>query len=121
MYMTKVVIALLFIFLFAILSFAKSVDSVWVRRFNGIGNRNDIATDLALDINGNIYVAGNSDQNTDGYSNFDIEIIKYYPNGDTAWIRRYSGSDGDDYAKALAVEPTEQYRTCLFIFIFPSE
>lgn len=39
-------------------------------------------TDLAVDADGNVYVtAGGPDYTT----------VKYYPNGDTAWVRRYVG------------------------------
>jgi len=83
-------------------AFAQSVDTAWVRRYNGTGNGDDVAHDIAVDDSGNIYVTGIS------YGNgtfFDYATIKYYLNGDTAWVRRYNGpGDSTDWATAIAID-----------------
>jgi len=70
------------------------VDTAWVRRYDGPAHGHDWATCLALDSQGDVYVAGASAADT-GYVNLDFLTIRYYPNGDTAWVRRldFSGND----------------------------
>jgi hypothetical protein len=82
------------------------VDTAWVRRYNGPASRQDwtraIAA-IAVDGSGNIYVTGSSYGGSATYD--DYATIKYYPNGDTAWIRRYNGpGDSTDWANGIAVD-----------------
>lgn len=75
-------------------------DTVWIRSYDGPGNSYDEAHALSLDRSGNIFVAGGSyGQGT----LFDYTVIKYYPNGDTAWVRRYNGP-GNDYDIVFAMK-----------------
>jgi hypothetical protein len=82
--------------------FAQSVDTAWVRRYDGPGNTTDQARGLAVDDSGNVYVTGNSN----GSGTYDdYATIKYLPNGDTAWVRRYDGLGLQlDFALALAID-----------------
>ena len=74
--------------------FSESVDTVWVRIYDGPTNGHDCAYAVGVDDFGNVYVTGSSDG--DGTSR-DFVTIRYYPNGETAWVRRYDGpSSGDD-------------------------
>ncbi len=75
-------------------------DTAWVRRYNGPGNSYDGANAIAVDGLGNVYVTGHSDS-SEISSNY--TTIKYYPNGDTAWVRIYS-SGGSNEAKAIAID-----------------
>ncbi len=85
--------------------FAQSVDTAWVRRYNGPGNGSDAAHGVVLDGSGNVYVTGYS--YGDG-TDYDYATIKYYPNGDTAWLRRYNGSqDSLDGASTIAVDASD--------------
>lgn len=82
--------------------FAQQVDTAWVRRYNGPGNGDDQAAAIAVDDSGNVYVTGSSFDSATGY---DFATIKYLPNGDTAWVRRYNGPDNkDDFASALVLD-----------------
>ncbi len=80
-------------------------DTVWVRTYAGPGdpeNNDDYALAIAVDDAGNAYVTGHSP----GSGTYDdVVTIKYYPNGDTAWVRRYNGPGNDvDAARAIAVD-----------------
>ncbi len=77
----------------------------WVQRYNGPGNDMDFASSLAVDGQGNVCVTGYS---TGSGTSFDYATIKYLPNGDTAWVRRYNGpANGDDWASSLVVDGQE--------------
>ncbi|MGB7063138.1 MAG: SBBP repeat-containing protein [Candidatus Zixiibacteriota bacterium] len=77
-------------------------DTAWVRGYNGPGDGTDKAVAIAIDDSGNAYVTGYS---TGSGTSEDYATIKYYPSGDTAWVRRYNGpANGSDYAEAIAVD-----------------
>jgi hypothetical protein len=78
------------------------IDTAWVRRYDGPRHGEDWATCIAVDSSGNVYVAGSSARDT-GYVNLDFITIKYYPNGDTAWVRRRDFG-GDDQPTGLLVD-----------------
>jgi hypothetical protein len=83
-------------------AYAGELDTVWVRRYDGPGKGDDHARAIALHSSGNVYVTGESDGTLTGY---DYATIKYYANGDTAWVRRYDGPDSShDYAVDMAVD-----------------
>jgi hypothetical protein len=63
-------------------------NKIWVRRYNGPGNSNDDASAVVVDFSGDIHVTGSSLGIETGY---DYSTIKYRPNGDTAWVRRFDG------------------------------
>jgi len=78
------------------------VGPEWVQRYNGTGNNYGIATDLAVDGSGNVYVTGQS--HNFGTAN-DYVTIKYNSNGDSLWVRRYNGlGNGEDGASSIAVD-----------------
>ncbi len=88
---------------YATIKYHPNGDTAWVRRYNGPGNGEDWARALAVDGSGNVYVTGRS---TGSGTGFDYATIKYKPNGDTAWVRRYNGPAGfmGDVATAIAVD-----------------
>ena len=76
--------------------------AMWERRYNGPANNQDYARAIAVDENGNVYVAGES--NNPNYSP-DIATMKYDAMGDSIWVQRYNGlGNGDDNVKAIAVD-----------------
>jgi hypothetical protein len=78
------------------------VDTAWVRRYDGPANGEDRAVAIAIDGSGNVYVTGSS---VDSLTSDDYATVKYYPNGDTAWVRRHNGTgNSTDYAHAIAVD-----------------
>ena len=87
---------------YATIKYYPNGDTAWIRRYNGPGDSYDEARAIAVDDLGNVYVTGGS---YGSGTNFDYATIKYYPNGDTAWIRRYNGpADSSDGARAIAVD-----------------
>jgi len=96
--MNKILLTFFFIFFFTLPLFAQ-VDTAWTRRYNGPGNDEDCPIDLVVDDSGNVYVTGRSYSSETKY---DYATIKYYPNGDTGWVRRYNGP-GDDNDEAFAI------------------
>jgi plastocyanin len=87
---------------FATIKYHPNGDTAWVRRYNGPGNYYDNAYDLAVDGSGNVYVTG---QSWGGVTSGDYATIKYYPNGNLAWVSTYDGpASGYDESKAIAVD-----------------
>src|SRR5574341_1379035 len=77
-------------------------DTLWLRRYDGPGNGNDVAVAIKVDNLENTYITGYS---TGVGTGFDFATIKRNSIGDTLWIRRYNGPGfGDDSAKALVVD-----------------
>ncbi|MBE2256611.1 MAG: SBBP repeat-containing protein [Ignavibacteria bacterium] len=96
-------IILLFIFLFSSnITHSQSVTQEWVAKYNGFGYGNNIATDVEVDSDGNIYVTGYSLGNGTG---LDFATIKYNPNGLQLWVARYNGPfNKDDYANRIVID-----------------
>lgn len=75
---------------------------LWEARYNGPSSRDDKASAMAFDSNGNVFVTGFSFSTTSGN---DFVTIKYNPSGNVLWVRRYNGpGNGDDQARALVVD-----------------
>jgi hypothetical protein len=68
---------------------------LWARRYNGRKNKDDFATAIAVDAQGNAYVTGSSN----GYR--DWATVKYSADGRRLWVRRYLGGG---VARAIAVD-----------------
>ncbi len=74
---------------------------LWRNIFNSKSDQDDCVTGQTIDRDGNIVVTGYSWAD----SLFEFSTIKYRANGDTAWIRHYSGSTGpNDRAQGLVVD-----------------
>jgi hypothetical protein len=96
------VLTLLVVSLAAPCSAEMIVDTVWVRTYDGPEHLNDYAEAMAVDGSGNIYVAG---ETSDSTLSFNYLTVKYYPSGDTAWVRTYNGpGDGWDVVSGIAVD-----------------
>ncbi|MBN2621058.1 SBBP repeat-containing protein [candidate division WOR-3 bacterium] len=87
---------------YATIKYTPDGDTVYVRRYHGPANNHDLAFAIAADGAGNAYVTG---QSYGSNNNYDYLTIKYYPNGDTAWVRSYNGPNNFyDEAYAIAVD-----------------
>lgn len=75
---------------------------LWTNLYNGPARGMDLASAMAVDGNGNLFVTGSSEGVGTGY---DYATVAYSNGGATQWIRRYNGpGNGDDYAYAMAVD-----------------
>ena len=82
-------------------------NQLWVGSYDGMGRglygEGDIATAIAVDAAGNVYVAGGSYREGSYYE--DLTTIKYDSNGKQLWVTKYNGAaDRSDYATAIAVD-----------------
>jgi hypothetical protein len=75
-------------------STASDVDTAWTRYYAGEAGLMDMANAVVVDDSNNIYVTGRSPASGHMYNDLDIYTIKYGPNGDTIWERRFN-SIGD--------------------------
>lgn len=81
----------------------------WEAFYKGAEGYNwNIATALALDDSGNVYVTGESgfyfEENELTREDIDFATIKYSPTGETIWIARYGPAYECSYATALKVD-----------------
>ncbi|KPL02784.1 MAG: hypothetical protein AMJ90_04845 [candidate division Zixibacteria bacterium SM23_73_2] len=87
---------------YATIKYNQAGNQIWVKSYDGPGNYEDNAKAIAVDDSGNVFVTGIS---YGSGTNYDYATIKYYPDGDTAWVRRYDGPGNDyDYAFDAAVD-----------------
>lgn len=71
----------------------------WVKKYNGSGDYRDCGYGIAVDKAGYIYVVGQ------GYgkdTKCDFTTIKYAPNGQVVWIRKYNGAE-NNYDRPYAI------------------
>ncbi|HEX9896328.1 MAG TPA: SBBP repeat-containing protein [Dehalococcoidales bacterium] len=87
---------------FATIKYDNNGVEQWVARYNGPGNSADMASDLAIDTSGNVYVTGYSHGSGTAY---DFATIKYDNNGVERWVARYNGTGNiDDCPYDLAID-----------------
>ncbi len=86
---------------YAVVKYDPNGDTLWVRFYNGTGNRRDVVRAIAVDDSGNVYVTGDSYGTTD----YDMATVKYNSSGSQLWAMRYNGSaNGAEGASAIAVD-----------------
>lgn len=83
-----------------------SGTEVWTRQFGGGGA--DIASGVALDAAGNVYVVGTTSSTLPGQvqaGSYDAFVRRYDAAGQVAWTRQFGGPGGDN-ARDVDVDPT---------------
>jgi uncharacterized delta-60 repeat protein len=82
--------------------FNPSLSVAWVRTFDGSGLE-DVAKDLQIDNEGNVFIAGYSTK-SNGLK--ELTILKYDTDGNTEWTHKQDAKDdsGDALAKSLDVD-----------------
>ena len=84
---------------FVLIKYNSQGEEQWIKRYNGIGNSDEIPVAVVTDTAGNSIITGHSW--TVG-SLFDFVTIKYNSEGDTLWTRKYNGSaNGNELASDL--------------------
>ncbi len=87
---------------YATVKYDSNGNELWVGRYNGPGNISDVATALAVDGAGSVYVTGYS---IGAGTNTDYATMKYDSSGEQQWVARYNGPvNGGDYATAVALD-----------------
>jgi uncharacterized delta-60 repeat protein len=87
---------------YATVKYNASGQEQWAVRYNGPGNVLDIASAIAVDASGNVYVTGTSTGTT---SFTDFATVKYNSSGQLQWAARYNGPvNGTDEAFSVAVD-----------------
>jgi len=88
--MLKKPLLLVLLILWSTPLFAQSVDTAWVRVYNGLANYWDEPRAMKVNASGNVYVSGICDAGA-------YLTIKYDQAGNELWVRRYSapGRTGD--------------------------
>ncbi|MHC4239819.1 MAG: SBBP repeat-containing protein [Planctomycetota bacterium] len=83
-----------------------SNEPIWLARYNGPGNYEDVARAIAIDSNSNIYVAGHSVGSGPWY---DYATIKYGPDSnEPIWVARYNGpGNHKDAAADIAIDSND--------------
>lgn len=92
-------------------------DDFWTLKYNSAGVRkwaagaafdfvdDDRATAMTVDINGNVYVTGQSDVDVSALRNWNYQTVKYDSFGTQIWAKTYEGTvSQDDIANAIAVD-----------------
>ncbi|MDR3553265.1 MAG: SBBP repeat-containing protein [Syntrophobacteraceae bacterium] len=86
---------------YATIAYDATGTQLWVKRYDGPAHASDQANAIALDLDGNIYVTGQSV----GAKSYDFATVKYGPNGAQKWVARYNGpGNGYDVATAICVD-----------------
>jgi len=86
----------------ATVKYSTDGEEQWVRVYDGPGA--DRGQTLAIDRDGNCYVAGATAERPGPATNFDWVIIKYALDGTELWQRRYTGYGADDFPFAIGVD-----------------
>jgi hypothetical protein len=77
----------------------------WVKRYNGLVNREDYLQDLCIDINDNIYIIGDAVDIDSAFTfRYFSTSIKYRPTGEVVWILKYQVPIGVSTSRAITAD-----------------
>jgi len=91
---------------YATVAYSSAGVPLWTNRYDGPGGREDIASALAVDRSGNVFVTGNSvGTNPSPFFGADYATVAYSSTGLPLWTNRYNGpTDSYDIANAVGVD-----------------
>lgn len=90
---------------YIIIKYDPNGTELWVARYNGPEDLDDIAAEIALDNAGNVYITGASNFSMFTMPPCDATTIKYDTNGNELWNIEYSTSEfSPDLAYGIAVD-----------------
>ncbi len=88
---------------YATIKYDPDGNEKWVARYNGPGNKWDLAWGLVLDNEGCVFVTGGSHNH--GWDDHDYATIKYDAEGNQIWLSRYGGPAGSlDSARDIVLD-----------------
>ncbi len=87
-----------------LLKYNSSGDTLWIKTWNGTGDKDDRFDALTFDNAGSVVVVGRTDPDSNGI-NFDMLIAKYNTNGSLLWDTIWANTTtSDDAATAVAAD-----------------
>ena len=86
---------------------------LWQKTFNGAANLDDMAADIFIDNQFNVYVTGTSIANAS--SDFDLVVLKYKSNGQLIWSKYYNNSGGQPIPKDAGTSITGDNNGSIFV------
>ncbi|MGH2576048.1 MAG: SBBP repeat-containing protein [Ignavibacteria bacterium] len=91
---------------YATIKYNSNGEQLWVKRYNGPGNNEDMAYDIAVANNNDVLVTGSSRSGSQPGTE-DYATIRYQSNGNENWVERYNGTgDNIDIAYSLYLTPS---------------
>ncbi|MDY6834605.1 MAG: SBBP repeat-containing protein [Chloroflexota bacterium] len=94
---------------YATVKYDSDGNELWVARYDGAASGSDVARDIAVDADGNVYITGSSEGST---TELDYATIKYNSSGNQQWVVRYNGSGSkEDSAQAIVLDGNYLYVT----------
>ncbi len=100
--MKKAIYPIVILFILFLVGIVSAQSISWTRTHNGLSNDNDLGFCIAVDSNGNVYVAGT--EVVTGESG-NIWIRKYDSNGNTIWTRTHNGvANNGDAGNSITVD-----------------
>src|ERR1044071_1967436 len=92
---------------FATIKYSNAGLALWTNRYDSPVHLQDYPSAVAVDSSNNVFVTGYSANNPNSPVNFNYVTVKYSSAGVPLWTNRYNSTgNGDDYAKAIAVDST---------------
>jgi hypothetical protein len=87
---------------FTTLAYSDAGVPLWTNRFDGPNGSNDYPVAIAVDANGNVFVAGDS---MGSGGDFDFATLAYSNTGVPLWTNYYNGTgNSNDYADSITVD-----------------
>ena len=92
------------------MAFNPQGDTLWTRLHNSSAtNLYDEPNDMAIDANGNIFIAGDSDNDPTMITNNDFMLVKYTADGTFLWEQKLNGpANGDDRCAGLDINSSNE-------------